>query len=226
MNESAIGKYLKAARETVGISKWALAGKSGVSHTEIHRIENGDRANPSIKNIRAICKALGIPVEEALKAGGYISAATNIDSYLKELFEESSPTMIGKKMKALRNSKGLSVTELSEVADVPTSAINSLESGDTLCDYNDFVAISRVYGIPILRILTEPESEVELVKSVKSSGDELLEGLSKSETLVKTLFRAKDFSKETMDQMAAFINVILDQATKGSEESDSEEDTE
>mgnify|MGYP000997470254 CR=1 FL=1 len=86
MAETAIGKYLKAAREAAGIKKWALAEKSGISHTEIHRIENGDRANPSIKNIKAICKALNIPVEEALKAGGYISAATDMDSYLEELF--------------------------------------------------------------------------------------------------------------------------------------------
>lgn len=212
MAETAIGKYLKAAREAAGIKKWALAEKSGISHTEIHRIENGDRANPSIKNIKAICKALNIPVEEALKAGGYISAATDMDSYLEELFNESNPKTIAEKIRSLRKSKGLSISELANLSNLSPHKIESMESGDKLCDYNDFASITRVFGIPALRVLAETESEEDLVNSTKSSGDELLEGLSKSEELVKTLFRAKDAPKETMDKMAEFINIVLKQS--------------
>ncbi|HEM3178835.1 MULTISPECIES: helix-turn-helix domain-containing protein [Bacillota] len=212
MAETAIGKYLKAAREAAGIKKWALAEKSGISHTEIHRIENGDRANPSIKNIKAICKALNIPVEEALKAGGYISAATDMDSYLEELFNESNPKTIAEKIRSLRKSKGLSISELANLSNLSPQIIESMESGDNLCDYNDFASITRVFGIPALRVLSETESAEDLVNSTKSSGDELLEGLSKSEELVKTLFRAKDAPKETMDKMAEFINIVLKQS--------------
>jgi transcriptional regulator with XRE-family HTH domain len=226
MTKTAIGNYLKVARETAGVSKWALSERSGVSHTEIHRIENGDRLNPSIKNISAICKALDIPVEEALKAGGYISAATDMDSYLEELFMESDPKFLAGKIRALRKSKGFSELELAEAANLTPRVIYDLESGDNLCSYNDFVSITRVFGIPAMRLLSKLESTEELVKSTQSSGDELLEGLSKSEKLVKTLFRAKDTSKETMDQMAAFINVILQQTGKGSEGADSEKNPE
>jgi len=210
--ETAIGKYLKAAREAAGIKKWALAEKSGISHTEIHRIENGDRVNPSIKNIKAICKVLNIPVVDALKAGGYISGATDMDSYLEELYKDSNAKVIAEKVKTLRESKQLTVEQLAKAANLSPQIVGSLEAGEALCDYNDFVSITSVFGVPALRLLSESESAEDLIKAIKSSGDELLEGLSKSEDLVKTLFRAKNASKETMDQMAEFINVLLKQS--------------
>lgn len=212
MAETAIGKYLKVAREAAGIKKWALAEKSGISHTEIHRIENGDRVNPSIKSIKAICKVLNIPVEDALKAGGYISGATDMDSYLEELYKDSNAKVIALKIKTLRESKKLTVDQLAKAANISPQIVDSIEIGEALCDYNDFVAITHVFGIPALRLLSETESAEELIQATKSSGDELLEGLSKSEDLVKMLFRAKDASKETMDQMAEFINIVLKQS--------------
>lgn len=90
--------------------------------------------------------------------------------------------------------------------------------GNSLYEYNDFASITRVFGIPALRLLSETESAEDLINATKSNGDELLEGLSKSEELVKTLFRAKDASKETMDQMAEFINIVLKQSGISDEE--------
>ncbi|GEM_PF-1940452 len=211
MAETAIGKFLKAAREAAGMKKWALAEKSGVSHTEIHRIENGDRKNPSIKNIKAICKVLNIPIEEALKAGGYISNATDYDSYMKELYLDSDPRIIGEKIKKVRESKGINLSDLASNLNIPIQTLVSLENGESLCEYELLSRISYELGVPVIKLVSEAESADDLVRSTKSKGDELLEGLSKSEELVKTLFRAKDVSKETMDQMATYIKFLLEQ---------------
>ena len=211
MAETAIGKFIKAARESAGIKKWALAEKSGVSHTEIHRIENGDRLNPSIKNIKAICKVLSIPIEEALKAGGYISSATDYDAYIKEIYSDADPVMVGNKVKGIREIKGITLSDLANNANVSTEILSALEAGTALCKYDDFVKISYELGVPVMKFISETESTDDLIRLTKSKGDELLEGLSKSEDLVKSLYRAKNVPKETMDQMATYIKFLLDQ---------------
>ena len=48
-----------------------LAQKAGISHTEVHRIEVGDRKQPSLKVLCALADALNIPQEDFLKVAGY-----------------------------------------------------------------------------------------------------------------------------------------------------------
>jgi transcriptional regulator with XRE-family HTH domain len=49
------------------MSKRALAEKAGISHSEVHRIENGERQNPqSVPMLIALADALGIPQDDIL----------------------------------------------------------------------------------------------------------------------------------------------------------------
>ena len=66
-----LGEYVKQIRKEKGFSRNELAGKSGLSHTEIQRIETGERKQPSLKNLCALATALGVPQEEFLKVAGY-----------------------------------------------------------------------------------------------------------------------------------------------------------
>jgi transcriptional regulator with XRE-family HTH domain len=68
-----IGDFIKERRLAKEWSKRALAEKAGISHSEVHRIENGERLNPSVPVLYALAEALGIPKEEVLRQAGYIA---------------------------------------------------------------------------------------------------------------------------------------------------------
>jgi len=70
---SSIGEFIKERRLSKGWSKRALAEKAGVSHSEVHRVENGERMNPSVPVLYSIADALGVPKEEILRHAGYKS---------------------------------------------------------------------------------------------------------------------------------------------------------
>ena len=69
---SNIGNYLQKIREEQDISIRHLSRISGVSHSEINKIENGERAVPSAMHLKLIATALGINQIECLKIAGYI----------------------------------------------------------------------------------------------------------------------------------------------------------
>lgn len=69
---SNIGNYLLKIRQDQEISIRQLAKLTGISHSEINKIENGDRENPSPLHIKAIAKVFGISQIECLKIAGYI----------------------------------------------------------------------------------------------------------------------------------------------------------
>ena len=57
---------IKALRERKGLSQKALADRIGVSDAYITMLETGKRANPSLKILKKLAKALGVPVTEVL----------------------------------------------------------------------------------------------------------------------------------------------------------------
>lgn len=60
MDMSEIGNFLLKVRQEQQISIRYLAKLTGISHSEINKIENGERANPSPLNLKLIAKVLGI----------------------------------------------------------------------------------------------------------------------------------------------------------------------
>lgn len=73
-----IGHFIKERRLAKEWSKRALAEKAGISHSEVHRIENGERINPSVPVLNALADALGIPKEDILRQAGYIADDGNV----------------------------------------------------------------------------------------------------------------------------------------------------
>jgi len=68
---STLGEFIKERRLAKEWSKRALAEKSGISHSEVHRIENGERTNPSVPVLNALAEALGVPKDDILRLAGY-----------------------------------------------------------------------------------------------------------------------------------------------------------
>lgn len=70
---NSLGEMIKDRRLSKGWSKRALAEKAGISHSEVHRIESGERTNPSVPVLNALAEALGIPKDDLLLVAGYKS---------------------------------------------------------------------------------------------------------------------------------------------------------
>ena len=66
-----LGDYIKEKRKDAKLSRNALGLKAGISHTEIFRIENNERKQPSLKVLCSLADALMVPQEELLKIAGY-----------------------------------------------------------------------------------------------------------------------------------------------------------
>jgi len=71
-----LSKLVKMRRQERGYSVRRLAEAAGISHTEIIRIEDGSRKQPSPGNLKLIAEALGIDFEEMMVSAGYIEAST------------------------------------------------------------------------------------------------------------------------------------------------------
>lgn len=89
-------QYIKDLREKKRYSQRKLALLAGLSNTEIARIENGERKNPSPEVLEKLAAPLGVSYEELMAAAGYlkkaepvIQAAHRSDDPLSDLPEEA-----------------------------------------------------------------------------------------------------------------------------------------
>ncbi len=73
---SDLGKFIAEHREAKKLSRRKLAELANISHTEIHRLENGERKNPSPPVLKAIANALGVTYDEIMKAAGYMDSTS------------------------------------------------------------------------------------------------------------------------------------------------------
>nr|WP_242835421.1 helix-turn-helix transcriptional regulator [Desulfitobacterium sp. PCE1] len=67
-----IGHYISAQRIARKISMRKLAELARLSHTEIYRLENGERKHPSPCVLKAIALALDLSYNELMKVAGYL----------------------------------------------------------------------------------------------------------------------------------------------------------
>lgn len=67
-----LGKYIHDIRTAKNLSTRKLAELAQISHTEIHRIENGERKNPSLSVLKSISLALSVNFTDIIRVAGYI----------------------------------------------------------------------------------------------------------------------------------------------------------
>jgi len=78
-----IGKYISNLRNEKELSQRKLAELSGISNTEISRIESGERKKVSPEILKALAPYLGVSYENLMEVAGYISKTSN--RFAKEL---------------------------------------------------------------------------------------------------------------------------------------------
>lgn len=93
------GDIIKKARTEKKISIRSLSSLSGVSHTEISKIEKGIRINPNPNNLLKISDALNIDYNYLLKLSGYMpnKSSLNTNSNIPITNSKSSESLIALK---------------------------------------------------------------------------------------------------------------------------------
>ncbi len=86
MNEDkkTVGQLITEGREKAGLSKNQLGELAKVSHTEIARIESGEREIPNPKTLRKISKFIGVNYNDLMYASGLGAQVSPLNPYLIE----------------------------------------------------------------------------------------------------------------------------------------------
>lgn len=72
-----LGAYIKKIRLEKGLSIRKVAESADISHTEVKRIEDGIRKQPSPQVLRSLAAALNTPYEDLMEAAGYIDEVSD-----------------------------------------------------------------------------------------------------------------------------------------------------
>jgi len=86
-NKKSVGEIIAEARENQGLSKNQLAEKAKVSHTEIARIESGEREVPNPKTLRKISKYIGVNYNDLMYASGLGAKISPLNPYLIKYYD-------------------------------------------------------------------------------------------------------------------------------------------
>lgn len=103
MKKKEIGKLVRVARKTLGLSQMKLAEKIGVSYQQVQKYESG-KSEISITRFCQLASALNIPVKTLMSQGTMISEPTAPYGSLEN--DEIEFLLLFKKIKSkkLRNS--------------------------------------------------------------------------------------------------------------------------
>lgn len=99
------------------MSRNQLGIKAQISHTEVHRIETGERRQPSLKVLCALADALGTPQEEFLKIAGYAPSddVSAIERAFPGLKTEKQRETVGKIVDGLSRNSQLKDEDLDDL---------------------------------------------------------------------------------------------------------------
>ena len=93
-SENELGKFIREKRTEKGLSQRELAYAAGISNAEISRLEAGKRKASSPAVLKAIAKALNVPVEagqgsfqqkDSFEADTYISVEDLTDDEIADI---------------------------------------------------------------------------------------------------------------------------------------------
>ena len=105
-----VGKYIYDTRKKQDISIRYLAKLTGISHSEINKIEKGERENPSPIHLKKIADTLDINQIELFKIAGYIDS--DVFSMPKENDTLLEPNQIIEKEEHAMSNKNIKVASL------------------------------------------------------------------------------------------------------------------
>lgn len=89
-----IGTYIANLRTEKKWSQRELAERSGISNTEISRLEAGKRTSPTPATLRALADALQTEYRDLMKLAGYIEEVHDKDKFFELVFKDSNDNVV------------------------------------------------------------------------------------------------------------------------------------
>lgn len=89
-----LGTYIEEKREARALSVRQLSEKSGISHTEIHRLENGERKSPSPHLLKALAPQLGVTYEEIMQKAGYLEEVIEHEGFTENVYRDAEGNLV------------------------------------------------------------------------------------------------------------------------------------
>jgi transcriptional regulator with XRE-family HTH domain len=123
-SENELGKFVREKRLEKDMSQRELANAAGISNAEISRLESGKRKASSPAVLKAIAKALNVPVEVLLEKSGIIEEGKKaVDKALDDIGDMPVPQAGQSSLKQKRSFEEqtfISVDDLTddEIADI------------------------------------------------------------------------------------------------------------
>lgn len=142
-----IGFRIRKRREALGMSMDALSKLSGISKSTISRYEAGLVDKIPIKSIQIISSALKTNYFELLgleDSDKKTTCQADISST-----KVKKHTFFGNNLKKLREKRGLSQKELSEMLKVSASAVSMYENNQREPDYQTLIIISNFFDVDL-----------------------------------------------------------------------------
>lgn len=120
-----LGDFIKEKRSAKDMSQRDLAAKADLSNAEISRIEAGIRKDPSPAVLKALAKALDVPMSEMLQQAGVIERGEQI---VQDILEKVGDMPIS----------ALSQQATSQMDNVPVITVDDL-SPDEIEDVKKYI---------------------------------------------------------------------------------------
>lgn len=114
-----IGNYIKSLREEKGLSQRKLAELAEISHTEISRIESGERLKPAPSIMDKLAPFLGIPYTDLMKKAGYIEEMIDHEGFTEYVYRDNDGSLADtiRMAKSIQNKDTELLTIMNRVAD-------------------------------------------------------------------------------------------------------------
>ena len=151
---SKVGDMIQEGREKSGLSMRQLADMASVSHSDISRVESGEREVPSPKFLRKISRYIGVNYNDLMYAAGMGAQVSPLNPYLIEYYQ-------GLKGSALKNAMDSIEEQIRSNTVIIESLKESVEKSD---DEEKKTTLLTVAG-EVLNNTYELKSKIELISS-------------------------------------------------------------
>ena len=138
-------KFLDYRRKTQ-MSQTSFSGLIGISQPALSAIEKGS-VQPTVNTIENLCEALGISMSDFFSDDSAVADASGV----------------GDRIRALRESRGLSQNRLAKMAGISQAGLSAIESTTKSPSVNTLILIARALGVSASSVLGEDESDERFV---------------------------------------------------------------
>lgn len=146
-----VGDYIKDLRLKKDITQKEFAEKTGLSASELCKIENGTRNKPSPKALKAIAPILGVTLQDLLYRSGYIDDISDDPELITKQYIDSMGNSI--KMTYLIDS----------IYHADVDLLPKLKKVTDLMDKKSIRVITELFDTLSTTLVTEAEKDAILI---------------------------------------------------------------